>query len=270
MFAGMTLDDLKHAQRERLIFLDHCMIWRGQANRRDLINRFGISMAQAALDFRTYLELAHKTPPQYDSGRKSYITAKGHKALAPTSLIDAFGILADAASDGLASALPGPERKANPEIIALLYQAIRSNIAIHISYTSITSGVDDGQWIVPTHFTSNGENVHLRAFSFKHGAYRNYLPIRIEPDSTFGQRPLAEPLPFDEEWETRTIIWLRPKSSLSDQQAAVARREYGFEGEFLRVETRKALEFFFDQRWGLNQPGARLERIKTQHLPPEQ
>ncbi len=55
----MTLDSLKHAQRERLIFLDRCFTWRGMANRRDLIERFDISMAQAALDFRTYLAIAH-------------------------------------------------------------------------------------------------------------------------------------------------------------------------------------------------------------------
>ena len=29
------------------------------------------------------------------------------------------------------------------------------------------------------------------------------------------------------------------------------RREYGFKGEFLCVETRKALEFYFDRRWGI-------------------
>ena len=54
----MKLDDLKHAQRERLIFLDRCLTWRGMANRKDLIDRFGISIAQAALDFRVYLGLA--------------------------------------------------------------------------------------------------------------------------------------------------------------------------------------------------------------------
>ena len=48
----MKLDDLKHAQRERLIFLDRCLTWRGMANRKDLIDRFGISTAQAALEQR--------------------------------------------------------------------------------------------------------------------------------------------------------------------------------------------------------------------------
>jgi hypothetical protein len=261
----MDLDDLKHAQRERLIFLDRCLTWRGIANRRDLIERFGISPAQAALDFRVYLDLARKTPPIYDPVRKTYIAASGHHPLVPSSLTEAFEILVDEKKNSLSSALPRPERKADPKIIARLHQAIRSGKALHVRYTSMSSGADEGQWIAPTRFTSDGESVHVRAFSFKHGEFRNYLPIRIEPDSSLKERLLTEPLPEDVGWNTLAIIWLRPKSGLSEQQASVVRREFGFEDELLRVETRKALEFFFNRRWGLDEKGARLERAKTEY-----
>jgi hypothetical protein len=43
------------------------------------------------------------------------------------------------------------------------------------------------------------------------------------------------------------------------------RTEYGFEGELICVETRKALEFFLDRRWGLDQEDARLERVRTEY-----
>jgi hypothetical protein len=261
----MTLDDLKHAQRERLIFLDRCLTWRGIANRRDLIERFGISTAQAALDFRVYLDLARSTPPTYDRVRKTYIAARGHEPLAPSGLTEAFDILASDDENTPSSALPRPERKADQRTIALLHQAIRSGKALHVRYTSMSSGADEGQWIAPTRFTSDGESVHVRAHSFKHGEYRNYLPIRIDPGSTFEEKLLAEPLPEDVDWNTRAIIWLRPKSELSDRQASVVRREFGFEGEYLRVETRKALEFFFDRRWGLDKNGARLERARVEY-----
>lgn len=263
----MTLDDLKHAQRARVIFLDRCLTWRGMANRRDLVARFGISTAQAALDFRVYLDLSRTTPPTYDAARKTYIAAPRHEPLAPSSLAEAINILVDEEQEAPPSSLPRPERKADPKMIARLYQAIRSAKALHVRYTSMSSGADEGQWIAPTRFTSDGESVHLRAYSLKHREYRHYLPIRIEPDSSFEDKLLAEPLPEDESWNTRAIIWLRPKSVLSDQQACVVRREYGFEGELLRVETRKALEFFFNRRWGLNEKGARLERIRTEYEP---
>jgi hypothetical protein len=263
----MNLDYLKHAQRERIVFLDRCLTWRGIANRRDLIERFGISPAQAALDFRVYLDLARKTPPIYDAVRKTYIAARGHQPLAPSSATDAFEVLVNEEENSLSSALPRPERKAGPEIIARLHQAIRSRKAVHVRYTSISSGADEGQWIAPSRFTSDGESVHLRAFSFKHEEYRNYLPIRIEPSSSFKEKLVDGPLPNDVDWNTRAIIWLRPKSGLSAQQASVVRREFGFEGKLLRVETRKALEFFFNRRWGLDELGARLERAKTEYEP---
>ncbi len=263
----MKLDDLKHAQRERLIFLDRCLTWRGMANRKDLIDRFGISTAQAALDFRVYLGLAHSTPPTYDPVRKTYIAASEHESLAPSGLTEAFAILASCDESTPSSALPRPERKADRRTIALLHQAIRLGKTIHIRYTSMSSGADEGQWIAPTRFTSDGESVHVRAHSFKHGEYRNYLPIRIDPDSSFEEKIIDKPLPEDVDWNTRAIIWLRPKTGLSEEQAKVVRREFGFEGEWLRVETRKALEFFFDRRWGLDTVGARLERAKTNYEP---
>jgi hypothetical protein len=263
----MTLDDLKHAQRERLIFLDRCLTWRGMANRRDLIERFGISTAQAALDFRVYRGLARRTPPIYDPVRKTYIAAPEHEPLAPSGLTEAFDILTHDVEGRPAAALPRPERKADRRIIARLHQALRAGKALHLRYTSMSSGADEGQWIAPARFTSDGESVHLRAYSFRHGDYRHYLPIRIDPDSTFAEKPLTGPLPEDVDWNTRAIIWLRPRSGLSDRQASVVRREFGFEGEYLRVETRKALEFFFDRRWGLDGKGARLERARTDYEP---
>ena len=45
------------------------------------------------------------------------------------------------------------------------------------------------------------------------------------------------------------------------------RREYGFEGALLLVETRKAMEFYFDRRWHIGEAGSRLERERTEYLP---
>jgi len=107
----------------------------------------------------------------------------------------------------------------------------------------------------------------VRAYSFKHGEYRNYLPIRVDPNSSFDDKVLVEPLPEDTDWNTQAIIYLRPKAELSDAQKKVVRREFGIQDEWLRVEIRKALEFFFERRWGLDVPSARLERAKTEYTP---
>lgn len=263
----MVLEDLKHAQRQRLVFLDRCLTFRGLANRRDLMAAFGISAAQAALDFRLYLART-PTPPTYDAARKTYLAAAGHTPLAPARLADAFHILETAeADDGPGARLPQPDRRADATVVARLYQALRAGVAIEIAYTSMSSGADEGQYIAPTRFTSDGESVHLRAYSFKHGAYRNYLPIRVDPAGAFATRPLAAPLPFDADWHTLAHITLRPHGGLSAAQAAAVRREYGFAGPEMTLTTRKALEFYFDRRWGLDLAAARLERAATRYEP---
>lgn len=262
----MEFDDLKHAQRERLIYLDQCFTWRGIANRRDLTRRFGVSSAQAAIDFRLYLERS-KTPPEYDPVRKAYLATDAHQPLVSSTLNQAFESVLAPDGDPVPATLPQPVRHANAKIIALLYQSLNARRALHIRYTSMTTGTDDGQWILPTNFSSDGEAVHLRAFSFKHREYRDYLPIRIDPGSTFETRSVTEELPDDKDWDTRTRIWLRPRKALSPRQAAAVRREYGFDGETLCVETTKALEFYFNRRWGLDLPGARLERVRTEYKP---
>lgn len=253
-------DDLKHAQQQRLLFLDQCFTWRGMANRKDLVERFGISVPQAAQDFRLYLDRKGSSKPTYDPVRKSYFAAARTSHLMGESLADSFHIL----EPGSDACLPGPRRHADPRIVGRLYRAMKSRQSIEVLYTSMTSGAGRDQWIAPTHFTSDGESVHLRAYSFKHRDYRNYLPIRIDIHSSFAVREQRETLPEDVDWQTRVRISLRPKRSLSREQAEVVRREYGFDTDFLVIEVRKALEYYFDRRWGLSLPGARLERAETE------
>lgn len=257
-------DDLKHAQRQRLLFLDQCFTWRGMANRKDLVERFGISMPQAAQDFRLYLDRIGRSKPNYDPAKKSYFSTARTSLATRESLSDVFHILGEPSSD---ASLPRPRRRANPQIVARLYQAMRAGQSIEVRYTSMNSGTGKDEWIAPTHFTSDGEAVHLRAYSFRHREYRNYLPIRVDTSSSFAVRDQSEALPEDVDWEARVRISLRPKRSLSPEQAEVVRREYGFEKDLLIIETNKVLEFYFDRRWGLDQPGARLEREKTELIP---
>ncbi|AUW47166.1 hypothetical protein [Rhizobium leguminosarum] len=257
----MSLDDLKYPQRQRLVFLDRCLTWRGMAKRRDLIDRFKISSAQAAIDFREYLTRV-AVAPIYDATQKTYVAAPGHKPLAPSTLVEAFEALDGTGDGSTIASIPQPVRQATPATVTKLYAALKGQKAVNVAYTSINSGVDDGQWLVPTRFMSDGENVHLRAFSFKHHTYRDYLPIRISPWSTFELRDLEAPLPADVDWHTKAVFRLRPKSDLSDDQAAVVRREYGFDGEFLVVEIRKAMEIYFRRRWRLEEKNSRLEVAK--------
>ena len=261
----MNLETLKHAQRERILFLDQCLTWRGQANRRDLIQRFDISTAQAAIDFRTYLSLT-QTPPIYDANEKTYFSSDAHRPFTDSSPEQVFALLGRDETS-LGASIPLPNRVMDSTVVAQLYRAMRSERDIQITYTSMTSGLSDPQWISPARFHFDGEAIYVRAWSHKHNAYRDYLPIRISKQSDAATRDRSSPLPFDADWHNFVRLWIRPRANLSDAQARAVRLEYGFEDNaHLTVETRKALMFYVVRRWRLNQEKARLELEMTEEV----
>ncbi|PLU02688.1 hypothetical protein BMJ32_12130 [Sinorhizobium medicae] len=264
----MSLEFLKHAQRERLIFLDQCFIWRGHAKRRDLMDRFGVSTAQAALDFKAYLAETGARAPRYDAVKKVYVVRPNHRPIAPETALEDWENALRATGTDRFDELPSLTRRYDPAVLALLSRAAENRHAVEVQYTSMTTGDQVPQWIAPTRFASDGSRIHVRAYSFKHGQYRDYVPGRIAPESSLKSRALEEELPLDRDWQTIARITLRPRSDLSKEQAAAVRREYAFEGDDLVIETRKALEFYADRRWNLDQPEARLERVSTEYIEP--
>lgn len=251
--------ELKPAQRARLQYLDQCLTWLGQANRRDLIEKFGISNAQAAVDFRAYMARVRAPTPTYDPTRKTYVADRAHRGLEDTPGQPSLEpIYAQAHQDF--TRLPGPTRECPAPVMRELNQAIERRCFIEIDYVSMSSGRRDRQWIAPAHIASDGERLHVRAWSEHRGAWRDILPVRVSSGSSFTMRPIEEPLPTDEDWDTIIEVRLRPRDDLSAEQKRAVRREYGFEDDSIRFETRRALEFYIERRWGLDRPGARLER----------
>ena len=255
----MTDGELKPALRARLHYLDQCLTWIGQANRRDLIERFGISNAQAAVDFRIYMERVCSPAPTYDAVRKTYVANRAHLGLEditePPSL---EAIYAQAHQDF--ARLPGPTRQCPAPVMRELNQAIERRCFVEIDYVSMSSGRRDRQWIAPAHIASDGERLHVRAWSPDRSEWRDFLPVRVSSGSSFAMRLVEEPLPPDEDWDTVIEVRLRPRADLTTEQKRAVRLEYGFEGDGIRFETRRALEFYIERRCGLDRPGARLER----------
>lgn len=251
--------ELKPAQRARLHYLDQCLTWLGQANRRDLIERFGISNAQAAVDFRIYMERVRAPAPSYDPVRKTYVADRAHHGLEDMSEpVSLEAIYAQARPDF--ARLPGPTRQCPATVMRELHQAIERRCFVEIDYVSMSSGRRDRQWIAPARIASDGERLHVRAWSPDRNEWRDFLPVRVSDGSSFRMRPIDETLPIDADWETIVEVRLRPRADLTADQKRAVRLEYGFEGDHIRFETRRALEFYIERRWGLDRPGGRLER----------
>jgi hypothetical protein len=130
----------------------------------------------------------------------------------------------------------------------------------------MTTGERTTQWIAPARIGSDGERLHVRAWSYRHREWRDYLPVRVADTSSFAAETLPAPLPRDEQWETRIRIELRPRSDLTAEQQRAVRQEYGIDGDCLVVETNEALAFYVERRWGLILPEARLELRSTKKV----
>ncbi len=52
------LDSISFSQRQRLAYIDFCLLFKGAIHRQDLINRFEVGLSAGSRDFTLYKELA--------------------------------------------------------------------------------------------------------------------------------------------------------------------------------------------------------------------
>lgn len=70
---------MNHAQLTRMIWIDARLVGNGRLNRADLMEAFGVSQAQAAVDFRAYNTSVNPGRMAYDRNSKVYRPAHGTK-----------------------------------------------------------------------------------------------------------------------------------------------------------------------------------------------
>jgi len=254
----MAFEKLKFAQRVRLKYLDSLLFWESQANRKDLANQFGISEAQAALDFKEYLAAAPKNGLTYDPSLKRYVATPAFEPLSPPSPLTDWLAGAVQSGDGLFDELAPLERQSDPFVEALLYRAARDEMSLQISYQSMTRPKPIRRWITPVHFASDGNRIHVRAYCWKNSDYRDFVIARIDRNSSSFRTRKDADLPDDVEWNTVVKVRLAIHPELTATQARAIRLEYGFEGKYLEVTVRKALLFYVDRQWGLDLERPRL------------
>lgn len=263
----MAFEDLKHAQRERLEYLDRLFFWDGAATRASLIKRFGISNAQAALDFRAYLAETAEDALLYDASSRQYLAHESFERLTgKASSMELQQLLTDEPSSAF-DRLPDLQRTQDMRVLRPLYRAFRAKEAVKIVYQSMRDPEPMTRWIAPVRFASDGVRLHVRAWCHTREDFRDFHPARIDPDRSFKEFMQVDTVPRDDDWFTWAVMQLKPHSRLTEAQQRVVRVEYGFTGDVLEARTRKALEFYTERRWGLEQKEPRLELVSINYVP---
>lgn len=251
------MDNLSHAQKQRLAFIDFSLQYFGQVSRQDLIKKFATGLAAATRDFSSYRTLApdnmalvHQTKSYH---RKPEFTALFNHE--PEGILHG---LAKGFGDGLSHPISPSEIcidavqliHPNTEIIAALMRAIQNKQAIKIKYVSVSSG-EKSREIVPHALVNNGQRWHVRAFDREHQVFTDFVVTRIKSISAAEAVPsFNETQVKDSQWDNVITLKLIPHPSLKHPEAIAL--DYQMQDNQLEVQTRAALAGYLLRQWSVD------------------
>ena len=252
----------------RYEFMEFRLFWQGHINRSDLMEAFGISVQQASKDFAKYIE-GRKSNLTYDKRLRTYLRGKNFKpryfqpdAAEYFSQLQAVeqGLVPEAQSwisdfPGYA-ATPVPARGVDPLILREVLSAIRDQVALKITYQSMSRPEPSERWIEPHALAFDGFRWHARAFCQNDNVFKDFLLSRIVAYGERGLRTAEESA--DQAWHTEVVLEIGPHPELSGPQRRAIEMDYGMEGGRSQIVVRRALLFYALKRLGLDtDPAAR-------------
>lgn len=251
------LDELNHAQKQRLAFIDFCLQYFGQISRQDLITKFATGLAAATRDLALYRELAPDNlklvhPTRHYQRQPQFSALFEHDPQAILSgLARGFG-------DGLSQPLVPSQVcidaqqliQPKPDIIAAVMRAIQQNAALQISYVSTSSG-ENVREIVPHILINNGQRWHVRAYDRTHKQFTDFVVTRIKQ---VRKEQLAvaqhEQPAADTAWLTPIELVVVPHPSLRHPEAIAL--DYGMRNGELTLQSNAALAAYLLRSWSVD------------------
>lgn len=248
------LDSISFAQKQRLAYIDFCLLFKGAIYRQDLINRFQVGLSAGSRDFSIYKELA---PDNlfYDSREKRYFQTPQFKPVFEHDARRTLTKLANDISDGFDAIgdihfpVEAPSSLNVPDIfiVARLVRAILNNKAVSVIYTSLSSG-SNARELVPHSIVDNGLRWHVRAFDRKSQSFRDFVLTRISKVTMKETPNEDESAQADIEWQRFIPLQLVPHPKNVDHPTAIE-MDYGMENKQLLIEVRAAMAGYLLRRW---------------------
>lgn len=227
-------------------YIERCLFWKGELQRADLVEHFGINPAQVATDFSTYMAIAPGNMT-YNKSKKRYVPHPEFvpKFIEPTTL-DEF---VDVVSPQVAVEVwPFPQRQASWETLQAVVRAIRLSEALEVSYQSMTEPKPSWRWLSPHAFASDGERWHVRAFCHKRKQFRDFVLGRII--STRNSRPTDVATDQDIDWHSFVTVVVKPNPHLSEAQRMAIASEYNMpKNQELKLQLRRSMLFYLEAQF---------------------
>ena len=245
---------------KRLAHIDFVLMFKGEARRTDLVERFNIAPSVATQDFARYKEIAPQNVV-YDEKRKQHLKAASFISLFDFDVIRTLATLSQGFGDGFSGQLKPPLaceapyhlNKPSLSIVAKVTEAIHKGKALRITYVSLSSG-ETTREIVPHTLVDNGLRWHVRGFDRKHNEFRDFVLTRIKAAVVLENSTLSPSVVKESELETQDRQWNRfvelelvPHPRIEHSEAIEL--DYGMTGGVLKVEIRAATAGYLLRQW---------------------
>lgn len=266
------LADLPQATRDRIAHIDFTLLFKGEANRVDLVERFSIAPTQATKDFTLYRELAPANI-EYDQKLKMHKRGKQFSSLFEYDVARTLATISQGFGDGFTGHLKPPMacetstqlNKPSLAIVAKVTEAIHKGCALNITYVSLSSG-ETTREIVPHTLVDNGLRWHVRAFDRKHGEFRDFVLTRVKTGTLVENSECSdhEHQNQDRQWQRFVELELIPHPNIKHKEAILL--DYGMANGCIMVEVRAALAGYLLREWHVDcSPSHELDPM-THHL----
>ncbi|EJA7355536.1 WYL domain-containing protein [Vibrio parahaemolyticus] len=249
---------LPQATRDRIAHIDFTLLFKGEAVRADLVDRFSIAAAQATKDFTMYRELAPGNI-EYDQKLKLHKRGEAFESLFDYDVVRTLATISQGYGDGftgkvkppLACEAPYHLNKPSLSIVAKVTEAIHKGKALRITYVSLSSG-ETTREIVPHTLVDNGLRWHVRGFDRKNGEFRDFVLTRIKAAIVLEDSRLseAELETQDRQWNRFVELELVPHPRIEYSEAIEL--DYGMSGGVLKVEIRAATAGYLLRLWNVD------------------
>lgn len=263
---------LPQATRDRIAHIDFTLLFKGEAVRADLVDRFSIAAAQATKDFTMYRELAPGNI-EYDQKLKLHKRGEAFEPLFDYDVVRTLATISQGYGDGftgkvkppLACEAPYHLNKPSLSIVAKVTEAIHKGKALSITYVSLSSG-ETTREIVPHTLVDNGLRWHVRGFDRKHSEFRDFVMTRIKAAGVLEDSKLseAELVTQDRQWNRFVELELVPHPRIEHSEAIEL--DYGMTEGVMKVEIRAATAGYLLRLWNVDCSKAAQLKTPEFHL----
>jgi len=250
-------EDLTHAVKERLEFIEAQLLFKGWVARADLINHFKIAEAAATRDFKTYKEIApnnmylNHTVKRYEILKESFSAYFGKT---PTCYINEIKNQSYGKQAEMKLIEPMPKlSNINMDIFSEVARCINNTMPLKIKYRSMDNDLSE-RVVVPHCFFDTDIRMYMRAFDRKSGEFRDFLISRIidAMPIILGEQKVkdSEMYHVDSQWNEYISLNIVPHPSIDNiKNKTCIEMDLDMIDGVRTVQVRKRLAPYWLNRW---------------------